>query len=156
MSRTKASSPAGNASARAADAELAVARMGEMSPDLRGCAVLDRSGKALAASGGTRAWEEAGGAFLDAADAADGTAASGVHVATEDGEAFAIRDGELAMVAVAERFTLASLMLFDMRTVLRDLASGNGIPDRRAPDRAETSAAPPAPEDPPLPPEAAS
>jgi hypothetical protein len=36
------------------------------------------------------------------------------------------------MVAVTERFTLASLMLFDMRTVLRDLASGNGVPDRRA------------------------
>jgi hypothetical protein len=37
------------------------------------------------------------------------------------------------MVAVTERFALASLVLFDMRTVLRDLASGNGVPDRRAP-----------------------
>jgi hypothetical protein len=27
----------------------------------------------------------------------------------------------MAMVAVTERFTLASLMLFDMRAVLRDL-----------------------------------
>ena len=54
-------------------------------------------------------------------------------MATEDGEAFAVRDGDLAMVAVTERFTLASLMLFDMRTVLRDLVSGNGVPDRRAP-----------------------
>ena len=42
-------------------------------------------------------------------------------MATEDGEAFAVRQGELAMVAVAERFTLASLMIFDMRAVLRDL-----------------------------------
>ncbi len=155
MSRTKASSPTPNASAHPADAELAVARMGEMSPDLRGCAVLDQSGKALAASGATRAWEDAGAAFLAAADAAEGTEASEVHVATEGGEAFAVRVGELAMVAVAERFTLASLMLFDMRTVLRDLATGNGIPDRRAPDRAEAGAAIPGPEDAPLPPEAA-
>jgi len=29
------------------------------------------------------------------------------------------------MVAVAERFTLASLMIFDMRAVLRDLAKGS-------------------------------
>ena len=37
-------------------------------------------------------------------------------------EAFAVREGDLAMVAVTERFTLASLMIFDMRAVLRDLA----------------------------------
>jgi hypothetical protein len=30
------------------------------------------------------------------------------------------------MVAVAERFTLASLMIFDMRSVLRDLAKEGG------------------------------
>jgi hypothetical protein len=42
-------------------------------------------------------------------------------VATEDGEAFAVRLEELAMVAVTERFTLASLVIFDMRAVLRDL-----------------------------------
>ena len=47
-----------------------------------------------------------------------------------------MREGELAMVAVAERFTLSSLILFDMRTVLRDLAAGDGVPDRRAPDPA--------------------
>ena len=36
----------------------------------------------------------------------------------------AVRHGELAMVVVSERFALASLMLFDMRTALRDLAAG--------------------------------
>jgi hypothetical protein len=30
------------------------------------------------------------------------------------------------MVAVADRFTLASLMIFDMRAVLRDLAREGG------------------------------
>jgi hypothetical protein len=42
-------------------------------------------------------------------------------VATENGEAFVLRHEGLAIVAVADRFTLASLMFFDMRAVLRDL-----------------------------------
>ena len=124
-----------------------------MSADLRGCAVLDGDGKALASSAGA-GWERAGQAFLEAADAADGTTASQVHVATEEGEAFAVREGGLAMVAVADRFTLASLMLFDMRTVLRDLARGDGIPDRRAPGPAEQRPLPPGAGEPPMPPEA--
>lgn len=125
---------------RAVDADLAVARMGQMSPDLRGCAVLDGAGNALACSGGGRSgWERAGSGFLEAADAADGDPVAQVHVATEDGEAFAVREGGLAMVAVAERFTLSSLMLFDMRTVLRDLATGEGVPDRRAAGPAQTA-----------------
>ena len=56
-----------------------------------------------------------------AADAAGDEPAGHVHVATEDGEAFAVRHEGCAMVAVTERFTLASLMIFDMRAVLRDL-----------------------------------
>lgn len=137
MSRTEAERPAPSA----ADAELAVARMGEMAPDLRGCAVLDQggSGRVLASTGGSR-WAEAGAGLLAAADAAGGEPASQVHVGTEDGEAFAVREGGLAMVAVAERFVLASLMLFDMRTILRDLAGGNGVPDRRAPAPGEADA----------------
>jgi hypothetical protein len=137
---------------RVADAELAVARMGEMSPDLRGCGVLDSSGAVLAASGGPGEWGAKGAAFLAAADAAEGAPAWQVHVATEDGEAFAVREGGLAMVAVTNRFTLASLMLFDMRTVLRDLVSGNGVPDRRAPDPGEATAS----AEPPKPPEVTS
>jgi hypothetical protein len=44
-------------------------------------------------------------------------------VATEDGEVFVVRNAGLAMVVVSERFALASLIAFDMRTVLRDLAN---------------------------------
>ena len=101
-----------------------MARLAEMSPDLRGCAVLDSEGVALAASGDPGDWGSAGAAFLAAADAAAAEPAAHAHVATEDGEAFAVRHEGLAMVAVAERFTLASLMVFDMRAVLRDLATG--------------------------------
>jgi hypothetical protein len=107
-------------------AEAAVARLSEMSPDLRGCAVLDREGHALAASGDRDSWGNAGAALIVAADEAGDEPASHVHVATEDGEAFAVRHEGLVMVAVAERFTLASLMIFDMRAVLRDLAKDGG------------------------------
>jgi hypothetical protein len=107
-------------------ADAAVARLTEMSPDLRGCAVLGPQGGALAASGDAGSWANAGAALLAAADAAGDQPASHVHVATEDGEAFAVRHEGLAMVAVAERFTLASLMIFDMRAVLRDLAKEGG------------------------------
>ena len=106
-------------------AQAAVARLTEMSPDLHGCAVLDAEGRTLAASGDPESWAGAGAALLAAADAAGDEPASHVHVATEDGEAFAVRHEGLAMVAVAERFTLASLMIFDMRAVLRDLAKGS-------------------------------
>jgi predicted regulator of Ras-like GTPase activity (Roadblock/LC7/MglB family) len=110
----------------AADAELAVARLREMSTDLRGAAILDSEGRPLAASGNPERWADAGRALLAAADAAAGEAAAHAHVGTEDGEAFAVRQDGVAMVAVAERFTLASLMVCDMRAVLRDLVRANG------------------------------
>jgi hypothetical protein len=106
------------------DADAAVARMREMSADLRGCAVLDARGEALAATGDPRRWQEAAAVLLGAADLAGREPAESLHVGTEEGEVFAVRHGELAMVAVAERFTLASLMLFDMRTVLREMVVG--------------------------------
>ena len=66
--------------------------------------------------------------LLAAADAAAGGTASHAHVATEDGEAYAVRLAGLAMVAVTDRFTLASLVLADMRAALRELA-GAGSAD---------------------------
>jgi len=103
------------------DAASALARLREMSADLRGAAILGADGELLAASGDDDSWGDAARALLAAADAAGSAPAQRAHVATEDGEAFALRSGDLAIVAVAERFTLASLMLFDMRSVMRDL-----------------------------------
>jgi hypothetical protein len=108
------------------DAEAALTRLQELSAELRGAAILDASGKPLAATGPLERWAEPARGLLAAADDAAGEAASQVHVGTEDGEAFAVRQDGLAAVAVAERFSLASLMLFDMRSVLRDLARGGG------------------------------
>jgi hypothetical protein len=124
MSAAETSDGAASGSVSAAAAEGAITRMREMSADLRGCAILDAGGAVLAATGGHTRWGEAAAAFLAAADSARDEPIVRAHVATEEGEAFALREGELAMVAVADRFTLASLMLFDMRAVLRDLAAG--------------------------------
>ncbi len=112
----------------AADAEVAVARLAAMSADYRGCVILDSDGEPLAASGDAADWAEAGRELLAAADAAAGEPVVSAHVGTEDGEAFVARHNGLALIAAADRFTLASLMIFDMRAVLRDLAAGPDAP----------------------------
>jgi hypothetical protein len=104
-----------------ADAEAAIARLRSMASDLRGCAILGPDGEAIAATGELERWGRAAAELLAAADAAADEPATKVHVATEEGEAFAVREHGIALVAVAERFTLASLVIFDMRAVLRDL-----------------------------------
>jgi hypothetical protein len=103
-------------------AELALGRLMELSPEMRGGAIL-AGGKVLAASGEAGEWGDAAGALFAATDAGAG-AAEQVHVATEAGEVFGVREGDMVAVAVTERFVLASLMAFDMRSVLRDLVAG--------------------------------
>jgi hypothetical protein len=101
-----------------------VRRLEEMDADMRGCAILDAGGRLLAASGDAERWREAAGELLATADGARGEPAEHVHVATEDGEVLAVRHRGLVLVAVTERFTLASLIAWDMRTVLRELVAG--------------------------------
>src|SRR6478752_3015885 len=108
-------------------AERALAFLAEMSPDLRGAAILDSGGKVLAATDEPRRWEEDVAALLVAADRAGGESVEQIHIATEQGEVFAIRDAGLAAVAVTNRFALASLLFFDLRATLRDLARGTAI-----------------------------
>jgi predicted regulator of Ras-like GTPase activity (Roadblock/LC7/MglB family) len=107
-------------------AEAALAFLTEMSPDLRGAAILDPDGEVLAATGEEpERWSEDVKALFAIADAAEGEPVEQVHIATEQGEVFAIRNEGLAAAAVTDRFALASLMLFDLRSVLRELAQGN-------------------------------
>jgi hypothetical protein len=105
------------------DAERAVEYLEEISPELRGCAILSDDGELLAASGDHDAWGEAARELIGAADAAGGERVAHAHVATGEGEAFCVREAGFVAVAVTERFTLASLMLFDMRIALRRLAA---------------------------------
>jgi hypothetical protein len=117
--------PAGTKTAPSqTDADAALARLQELSTELRGAAILDATGEPLAATGPLQHWAEPARGLLAAAEAAAGEPVTQVHVGTEDGEAFAVRHDGLAAVVVAERFSLASLMLCDMRAVLRDLARG--------------------------------
>ncbi len=104
-------------------AGAALAFLSEMSPDLRGAAILDSEGSVLAAAGDPDRWREDAARLFEVADRAGGEPAEQVHVATEQGEVFALRQSGLAAVAVTERFALASLMFFDMRATLRDLAA---------------------------------
>ena len=104
-------------------AEAALAFLTEMSPDLRGAAILGPAGEVLAATGGERErWGEDAAVLFAAADGAEEAPVEQVHIATEQGEVFAIRHAGLAAVVVTDRFALASLMLFDMRSTLRQLA----------------------------------
>ena len=105
-------------------AERALAFLEEMSPDLRGAAILDADGATLAASDRADRWSEDAAALLAVADRAGEEPAEQVHIATEQGEVFALRHAGLTAVAVTERFALASLLFFDMRSLLRDLAAG--------------------------------
>jgi len=109
-------------------ADAALAFLTEMSPDLRGAAILGADGTVLAAVGESERWGEDAIALLVAADRAEGEAVEQVHVATEQGEVFALRHEGLIAIAVTERFALASLMLFDMRSTLRELAKGDLSP----------------------------
>lgn len=109
------------------DAGRAVEYLEEVSNELRGCAIFSHDGEVLAASGDPEAWGEPGRELIAAADAAEGEPVSHAHVATGDGEAFCVRESGYVAVAVTDRFTLASLMIFDIRIVLQRLAeTGSG------------------------------
>jgi hypothetical protein len=104
----------------------AVAHLEKISPEMRGCAILDSAGTVLAASGDPEDWAKASAELIAATRAAGEEPAEHVHIGTGDGEVFCLSHGDLVGVAVAERFVLSSLMVFDLRTVLRELANGGG------------------------------
>jgi predicted regulator of Ras-like GTPase activity (Roadblock/LC7/MglB family) len=108
-----------------ADAEAALSFLTEMSPDLRGGAILTADGTVLAASSEAAEWATEAVALLSVADAAGEERAEQIHVATQAGEVFALRADGFAAVMVTERFALASLTFFDMRSALRELAKGS-------------------------------
>jgi predicted regulator of Ras-like GTPase activity (Roadblock/LC7/MglB family) len=117
-------------------AEGALAYLSEMSPDLRGAAILDSDGAVLAASDQPERWREDAAVLFEVADRAGGEPVEQVHVGAEQGEVFALRHAGLAAVAVTERLALTSLTFFDMRSVLRDLAVGGDGRAGETPDAA--------------------
>jgi hypothetical protein len=107
-------------------AEQALALLVELSPDLRGAAILAPGGSVLAASGDSDHWGDDTAALFSIADAAGEEPVEQIHIGTQQGEVFGVRHEGLTAVAVTDRFALASLMLFDMRSLLRDLAQEGG------------------------------
>lgn len=104
------------------DPASAVAHLEETTPELRGCAILDSQVQVLASSGEGADWGKAATELIGAASAASRERPDHVHIATGDGEVFCVKWGELTALAVAERFVLSSLLLFDLRAALRELA----------------------------------
>lgn len=105
-------------------AERAVAKLVELSADLRGCALVDAGGTVLASSD-EAPWGERTTELWAAADAAGLGAApvTQVQIGGEGGELFATRADGITAIAVTDRFALASLMFCDLRAALRDLAA---------------------------------
>lgn len=100
-------------------AAAAVARLCE-GAGVRACAVLGPRGELIAASA-ENDWSAQAGRIWEAAADPERPAPAHVHVATDGGEVFAVRGGSGSIIAVADRFALASLMLCDLRAALRDL-----------------------------------
>jgi len=100
----------------------AVATLVAETVGLRSCALVAPGGDVIAASG-SRDWARAVASAWEAATDAGKPAPTQVHVATEEGEVFLVRDaGGATAVAVTDRFPLASLVFCDLRAALRQAA----------------------------------
>jgi predicted regulator of Ras-like GTPase activity (Roadblock/LC7/MglB family) len=112
--------------------ELALAYLGELSTDIRAAAVLDDGGTIAAQSGFDEGDEDqvktaVADLFDHAKEAAgDDPAPDQVEVTLPEGSVFALREHGWTLAVVAGRFALSSLMFFDLRMVIRDLA---GLPE---------------------------
>lgn len=102
----------------------AVAELMDESAGLRSCALLRRDGSLLAQSSEVE-WNAAVDDLWSAVASPGGASPVQIHVATEDGEIYAVRDDFAVAVAVTDRFTLASLMFCDLRSALRRLGESS-------------------------------
>lgn len=90
------------------------------SAGLRACAVIDPDG-AVAAATADADWAAQSECLWAAAADPERPEPEHVHVAVEGGEVFAVRGAHASVVGVADRFSLASLVLCDLRAALRRL-----------------------------------
>jgi hypothetical protein len=102
---------------------LALDYLRELSADIRSGVVLDSKGKLLA--GPEDLHDAARDLLAGAPDAEE------LHVSTADGAVFAARSPKHAVVVVCGRLALPSLIRYDLRLVLADLA-GSPRPEAAA------------------------
>lgn len=97
----------------------------ELEPEVRAAAILDRDGNVVESTvTGSGPFPRAAAELVETVDRAGDQPLDNCHIASADAEVFVVREGDLTLVAVTERFVLASLMAFDMRMTLRDLGGG--------------------------------
>lgn len=106
---------------------LALDYLGELSTDIRGAAVIDGSGAVAAHTGFDDAeGEDLGQLVTDlfdrATEAGGGDGPPQVEVSLPEGVVYAVRDRGWTLAVVAGRYALSSLMFYDLRMVIRDLA----------------------------------
>lgn len=110
--------------------ELAIAYLEELSTDIRAATVIDESGATVAQSGFDEGAGDVGDVVRDlfdrADDASDGAPPAQVEVSLPEGIVYAVRERGWTLAVVAGRFALSSLMFYDLRMVICDLA-GEGV-----------------------------
>lgn len=103
----------------------------ELEPEIRAAALVDGDGVVLEYADGTDGdrpdFRSAAVELLGVVEGAGGRPFDSCHIASSEAEIFVVREGDLSLVAVTERFVLASLVSFDMRMTLRDLARGASV-----------------------------
>jgi hypothetical protein len=101
-------------------------RLVELSADTRAALLLEAPGDSSVAAGSADGEElaEAARELLRAVDKAADEPPSELEAQVLGGSVFAVRGPRWTLVAVARRSALASLMLYDMRVLLRGLQEG--------------------------------
>jgi hypothetical protein len=107
----------------ASEARRLLSGLDQSSTGLRAAAVFGPGGEQLAATDDAD-WSARAAVLWSAADQGSEDPATQVHVGTEQGEVFAMRGHGASIVATSDRFALASLMMCDLRAVLRGLEAG--------------------------------
>jgi hypothetical protein len=105
--------------------ELALQYLGELSTDIKATVVMSADGRSVAASRPGETGErlqELTTELFERADSADSEPVTQIEVSTGDGAVFAVRDEQWTIGVVTGRFALSSLMFYDLRGVLGDLA----------------------------------
>lgn len=102
-----------------------IAYLAELEPELRGAVIFDPDGASIECSVPVASgFVEAAATLLEELDEFSDEPLDSCHIASDDAEIFVVREAGFALVAVAARSVLASLMSYDIRMTLRDLARG--------------------------------
>jgi hypothetical protein len=107
--------------------ERALERLRELSTDVHAAVLLGPAGEVSATPAGAPAKELAQivGELMERADSAAEGPLEELEVTTPAGAVFAARRDGWTLAAVTERAALASLMLFDIRSVMADLGTAD-------------------------------